>query len=291
MDYHRMFGLVVTDFFLGSPYSVELEKDPSFKQQYLDVVILRKHEGRLKYPLPDGLDDLADHNLLTFKSHHEALDDWALKELTGHYVNYRKQIAAADEPLLPERDFRLYAVCSRFPHNLAQEVPLERLREGVYDCRRGTDRFRVVVAGQLPRTESNALLNIFSAAAEQSLYGKVHYRPRNPDTSTVIYQLFEGYRDEGIIMPYTMEDFAREFAAKHFKDLTPKERQRALKALSPEERQEFVKALSPEERQEVMKVLSPEERLAGLSAEEIERALEALRAAPKGAQPKKRKRK
>src|SRR5437588_11663133 len=102
MDYHRHFGLLLTDFFTGSPFVVELEKDLSLKQQYLDVVIIRKRRGRFVGQLPDGLDDLAEHNLITFKSHHEALDDWALKELTGHYVNYRKQVSAADGPVLAE---------------------------------------------------------------------------------------------------------------------------------------------------------------------------------------------
>jgi hypothetical protein len=41
--------------------------------------------------LPDGLENLRPHKLLTHKSHHEALTAWVLDELTGHYVHYRKQ--------------------------------------------------------------------------------------------------------------------------------------------------------------------------------------------------------
>jgi hypothetical protein len=143
-DWHRLFGLLLTDFFTNSPFAVEVEKELSHQKQQLDVVILRKRKGRFAERLPDGLDDLAAHNLITFKSHQDVLDDWTLKELTGHYVNYRKQLS---KPPLPEADFRLYAVCARFPHNLAQQVPWERLQEGVYRCRRGTDVIRVVVAG------------------------------------------------------------------------------------------------------------------------------------------------
>src|SRR5438445_10402643 len=73
--------------------------------------------------------------LITFKSHHDPLDDWALKELTGHYVNYRKQCSARDQPLLPEADFRLYAVCSRYPHNLVNHVTLEPVHQGVVRVR------------------------------------------------------------------------------------------------------------------------------------------------------------
>src|SRR4030088_2965761 len=100
MDWHRHFGLWLSDFFADSPFVVELEKDLSLKQQFLDVVIIRKRKGRFAGQLPDGLDDLAGHNLITFKSHHDALDDWALKELTGHYVNYRKQCTPRKRPLL-----------------------------------------------------------------------------------------------------------------------------------------------------------------------------------------------
>ena len=71
----------------------------------------RRRPGVMTRPLPDGLDDFTDHNLITFKSFQESLDDWALKELTGHYVNYRKQVGPK-AGLLPESDFRLYAVCA-----------------------------------------------------------------------------------------------------------------------------------------------------------------------------------
>ena len=243
MDWHRHFGLLLTDFFTGSPFVVELEKDLSLRQQYLDVVIIRKGRGRLTEPLPDGLDDLADHNLVSFKSHHEALDDWALKELTGHYVNYRKQVGRGDEPLLPESAFRLYAVCSRFPHNLAQLVPWEMLRPGVYDCRRGTDCIRVVAESQLPLSEHNAPLHLFSASPERVRFGRQHSRQRSPNTSTLILQLFKGYQEEGVVMPYTMENFQRDYAMEHFKDLTLQEQLEVLKNLPPEKLEDFKRAL------------------------------------------------
>ena len=119
-DWHRLFGLLLEDFFTGSPFVVEPEKDLSLHQQLLDVVIVRKTPGAFEERMPDGLDDLADHNLVTFKSFQEALDAWAMKELVGHYVNYRKHLSRRGEPLLPEEQFHLYAVCARFPHNLSQ---------------------------------------------------------------------------------------------------------------------------------------------------------------------------
>ena len=39
IDWHRIFGLALTDLFTNSNYQVELEKDLSIQQQFLDVVI------------------------------------------------------------------------------------------------------------------------------------------------------------------------------------------------------------------------------------------------------------
>ena len=122
-DWHRLFGLLLTDLFTGSPFVVEVERDLSQQQQLLDVVIVRRRRGKFAGTLPDGLGDLAEHNLITFKSLHEALDDWAVRELIGHYVAYRKLVSPSPSDLLPEGQFRLYAVAARFPHNLASQVP------------------------------------------------------------------------------------------------------------------------------------------------------------------------
>src|SRR5713226_3019928 len=141
--WHRLFGLMLTDHLTGTPFIVELEMDLSKRQQLLDVVVVRRKSGMMTRPLPDWLDDLVDHNLITFKSHHEPLDDWALKELTGHYVAYRKQISRRGE-LLPEAGFRLYAVCARRPRDLFHTVGLDSVRPGVYTCQRGSDAIRIV---------------------------------------------------------------------------------------------------------------------------------------------------
>jgi hypothetical protein len=122
-DWHRLFGLLLADFFSGSPFVVEVECDLSQQQQLLDVVIVRRRRGRFTDTLPDGLGDLAEHNLITFKSRHEALDDWTIRELIGSYVAYRKFVSRSPSDLLRPDRFRLYAVAARFPHNLAGQVP------------------------------------------------------------------------------------------------------------------------------------------------------------------------
>src|SRR5947209_807080 len=185
-DWHRLFGLLLIDFFTGSPYTVEVERDLSAQQQLLDVAIVRRGRGRFAGRLPDGLDGLRPHNLLTFKSHHEALDGWALKELVGADVAYRKLVSPAPSDLLPEDQFGLYAVAARFPHNLAGQVPWQRVQAGVYDCRWGTDTIRVVVAVELPREAHNAPLHLFSASPELVGFASGTYRRHSEDTSALL---------------------------------------------------------------------------------------------------------
>jgi len=124
-DWHRLFGLTLTDVFQDTPWRVELEKDLAMQRQLLDVVIIEQTApGAAAADLPDGLDNLRVHNLLTYKSKQEPLDGWALYELIGHYVNYRKLISPK-LGLLPESDFQLYAVATRHPQGLARGQTLQ----------------------------------------------------------------------------------------------------------------------------------------------------------------------
>jgi hypothetical protein len=91
-------------------------------KQRLDVIVIRRTRGEFVETLPDGLEGLDDFNLVTYKSVHEPLDDWALLELIGHYVNYRKQVSPSFAELLPAARFRLYAVSTRFPQKLARQI-------------------------------------------------------------------------------------------------------------------------------------------------------------------------
>src|SRR5437588_367114 len=185
--WHRLFGLSWIDFFWGAPVSVDVEKDLSLKQQLLDVVLIRKDAGVLPRRLPDGFEDLGGHNLISFKSFQDTLNGWALNELVGHYVNYRKQVSPSMQDLLPESDFRLFAVSARYPQGLAQEVALDQVQQGVYAVHHFTGTIRVVVISQLPRQEHNGMLHLFSASEEQRQYGATHHFLCSPQTSTLLY--------------------------------------------------------------------------------------------------------
>lgn len=271
---HRLFGLSWIDFFQGIAVTVETEIDLSLKQQFLDVVLIRKGTEPIPRRLPDGFEELAAHNLVTFKSHQEALDGWALCELVGHYVNYRKQSSPSMQDLLPESDFRLLAVCARFPHNLARQVTLTPVRDGVYEVRLLTMSIRVIVVHQLPCEEHNALLHLFSAREELLRYGREHFRPRSPETSTLLYELFNAYRED-VNMSDKLKEFVRESIDKLLQSLPPAERLKGLPA------EELRKALPPAER---LKGLSADEVIKGLPPEVLEAIARRLRA--NGSEPK-----
>ena len=88
-QWRRLFGITLTDQFTGTPWQLELERDLAPARQFIDVIIVRRQSPPLSevdanLDLPDGLEELRRHNLLTFKSRHEALSAWTLDELTGH---------------------------------------------------------------------------------------------------------------------------------------------------------------------------------------------------------------
>jgi hypothetical protein len=57
-----------------------------------------------------------------------------------------------------------------------------------------------------------------------------HYRQHTGDKRTVINQLFETFGLRGVTMPYTREDFRRDYTRDHIDLLTAEERLRGLSA-------------------------------------------------------------
>ena len=275
---HRIFGLTLADFFHDTSYKVEIEKDLSMMRQLLDVVVVERKPGEALEPevVPDGLEDLSGHNLITFKSHRQALDHWAVE---GHYVNYRKQASPSLVSLLPEEDFRLYAVCARFPRNLAQQCEFRYFKQGVYDFTWGVRTVRTIVAGRVAKVERNLPWLLFSAAPEKVMYGLQRYRWKTA-ASRVANRLLERYIEEGVFMTYTLEDFNREIKDEILQSLTDEDIENLLKKLGPEK---WLRGLGPEERmrglgpEERMRGIGPEERLRGLTLEDIEKYLKKMK--------------
>lgn len=253
IDWHRLFGIALTLHFADYPLTIELEKELAIKRQLLDILILKKGDQPILGPLPDGLEDLAQHNLLTYKSLQEPLDDWTLKELTGHYVNYRKLVSPSLDNLLPEENFSLLAVATRYPQKLIRQSGSnwQRLKEGVYQVKRGSDIIRVIVLKKIPNAERNLVWQLFSAQQEKVQEAARSYLQSDSEINTIMNELLKKYQAEGIHMPYTLDDYRKEYV------------RGGLHLLTPEE------VLTRYEPQQRLAGLALEERLAGLDAKDI----------------------
>ena len=202
---------------------------------------------------------LAEYNLITFKSHQDTLNSDAIDELLGHSVNYRKQVSPNFDDLLPKCQFRLFAICARYPEGLAAEVPLTEVQPGVYEVLWGVTTIRIIVASRLPESEPNALLHLFSRSKSLLEYGRQHCRIWSPQTSTLVADLFAGYHVEGLTMPYTMEEYIRKVHKQWIQEATVEER---LEGLKLEQR---LQGVTSEER---LQGVPFEERLQGVPFEQ-----------------------
>lgn len=218
IDWHRIFGLALKKDFQDKPFEIKTEIDLSIKQQYLDVIILRQKKTGYVGSLPDGLDNLAQRNLISYKSLRESLDDWTLDELVGHYVNYRKQVSPKSK-LLPKSQFQLYAICTRFPENLARDYVLTQRQAGVYTVSWGSHQVWLIVLSRIPIAEHNALWNLFSNVQENVEHAAEQYHSQPNDISSIINRLFEFYKLEGLYVAYTMADFHRDYLLEELPDM------------------------------------------------------------------------
>ncbi len=279
IPWHRLFGITLEDFFSGSSYSVEVELDLSLKQQLLDIVIIEKKEGKAPAVLPDGFENLAAYNLITYKSHQQSMDVWSVRELCGHYVNYRKKISPSFNNLIDEAEFNLYAVSTKYPAKLGERVDFEPAGQGIYDIKSGLFDIRLIVLNRIAESERNAPWLMFSAEPEKVKYGADHYEWRLP-VSLIVDRLFEKYKIEGVTMPYTSKDFLRDVRKETLKSLNKEDIEKLLSEMDPEDRlkglkpEDRLKGLKPEDR---LKGLKPEDRLKGLKPDEVEEYLKRLK--------------
>ncbi|TGO02397.1 hypothetical protein PN36_25745 [Candidatus Thiomargarita nelsonii] len=280
ISWHRLLGLMLMDIFKGSNFQVEMEKDLTFQEQYLDILIIKKSQGQPLKELPIGLENLSDYNLLTYKSIREPLDAWTLDELIGYYTMYRKHLSPSQKVLLPVEKFQLYAVCTRYPHfliELERQKRIKQLTTGVYEVDTYTRKIRIIVTSQLSTDERAAIWLLFSGNASGFSFGESHYKWRHPEQRRLLHQLYQLYHSEEIGMSYTWEDFEREYTSNFLESLSPQERLAGLKPtelLAAFKPTELLAAFKPTER---LAGLKPTELLAGLTPKEIEDYLNQLK--------------
>jgi len=67
-------------------------------------------------------------------------------------------------------------------------------------------------------------------------------------TKMILDQIAFDYQKEGIIVPYTMEEFRHDYVKEHFKELTTEERQEAFKDLTAKQ---ILEALTAGQRRQI----------------------------------------
>jgi hypothetical protein len=202
-----------------------------------------------------------------------------MRRLTSHRIshpvshwpiNYRKAFAATEAT---ER-FGLFAVTTRHPLALLRQIDAVAVKPGVYRFRVLSHLLTLIVLRDVEPAPRNALWELFSFQAEKIIQGAKDYHWRQRDHVPILDQIYHRYRELGIDMPYTFDDFRHDLALELLKELPPEER---LRGLPPEE--ERLRGLPPEE---LARRLSPEDRLLGLNAEELARLRELLNAGKTG---------
>jgi hypothetical protein len=278
-DWHRIFAVSLADVVTGLPFHVVQELELARIKQRLDVALIRLIGARLReqaasWPdLPDGLEELADHNLVSYKSLHESLTCGAMCEVVSNAVLYAKQEWGDDweATLLDSARLKLLAVTTHRPVWLKpDQEPGQTCRmPGVYDVQFLRLTIRVIVPREVGQTPKNALWHLLSGDPDRVRYGMEHYHLHDAALYNILNDLRETYALEGVEMPYTIEDYKREVARELLKKMSPRERREVLspdellEGLSPPER---LQGLSPPER---LQGLSPRERLQGLSPREL----------------------
>jgi hypothetical protein len=270
------------DYFTGSSYRVEVEKNLTMKKtsqylqitlhgndeysverkelpsvpQFLDVAIIKETKGRSPMKgLPDGLDNLSKHNLMTYHSPLQVLESFSLEELLWHYVSYRKKESAPFERLLPERGFRLYAVTTNYPDELKSErITLKCLKDGVYEVPLfGSRTMRMIVTSEVRLRANNTPWLLFSGVPDKVEFAKTHHHWRHPKASSIVHCLYERYFAEKVFMSYSLEDYFRDYQQELFENVPLEDR---FKDTSPEEVLKAVTNVFSPER--IAKALPPE---------------------------------
>jgi hypothetical protein len=141
----------------------------------------------------------------------------------------------------PAADFGLYAVTTRHPRALFSQTEVAGVKDGVYRLQVVSRAVTLIVLPEVASAPRNALWDLFSFQADKVQQGARTYRWRQPDHVPVLNEIYHRYRELGIAMPYTFEDFRHDLALELVQELPPEER---LRGLPSEER---LRGLSPED--------------------------------------------
>ncbi len=113
---------------------------------------------------------------------------------------------------------------------------------------------------EFPETPNNTFWQLYSANPRKIQIARLNYQHKLTELGSIINQLFEFYKMEGVIVSYTVEDYVKDYVKDHLDLLSPED---IFKKFSSEE---ILEKFSTQER---LIGLSAQERLTGLSSKDI----------------------
>jgi hypothetical protein len=213
-QWHRLLGLVLEPLFRELGYETLIEEDVSSKQQFVDIVAIKKSTVLDKLSLLpkiywEAFEDFNDHNLLSFKSYSESFNPESCEELYGHLTNYKKKNNLKAEQV------NLYALVHHYPQKLLSPYEKTRffktVKEGeIFDLDlEGIKRIRFIVA----RKTDNPVLGLFSGDRD-----KVFNCYKILEEQTTILKGLSSYLNKiqeyygvEVNWMYTKEDFFKDY--------------------------------------------------------------------------------
>ncbi len=275
IPWHRLIGLLLKDFFFGTRYEVEVEQDLSVQQQFADIVVLEDTGSDLPKPapkeLPDGFEYLSETNVISFKSMNQPFDRFALLELGGHGVALAKLHDKDNWQSYLDEKLNMFALTTRQPATGTMAKLLKKTaKNALYQIDLVGFRVIVIVLSKAPKSKRNAIWNLFSGRPKLMQFGARNYRWKTRPILGIFKKLYQKFQLEGIEMPYTIEDFVKEYYSEEIKEMPQEERLKWIAEIPEEER---LKGISEEKR---LKGIATEKRLKGISAEELRKRLEEL---------------
>ncbi|KOR32617.1 hypothetical protein TI05_06165 [Achromatium sp. WMS3] len=186
--WHFLLGTTLDHKFGGSGAVLKSEIETTATQQLLDFAIGNLRNYAKNNRVLDGLDPNADHNIVTYKSHHETLDANAINEHIGYYIGYKKGIEKLTDKDHSQDTYHLVAVCTRYPETLAQQAGAKwsKLQKGVYKLDLLLD-ITIVVTSQVEVTPHNSSWLLFSHDKNRVEYALA--LPENADLPEYIPRL------------------------------------------------------------------------------------------------------
>ncbi len=217
IPWHRFLKIGLRQLLKGTCYDVVDEFDISNQAQRVDFVIIRKSDEDLPEPdrrkMPDGLRELADHNLVSYKSMNEPFDHYALNELIAHTVAYSKLKAESDWRKFSDT-LGLIAISTRKPStSVVAKLWHETDNQAVYEIDFSGWLVKLIVINRANEKPQNWLWHLLHGDRSRWQKGSV---------SAILKKLEQQFKEMGILDP-EVEEVEREILSIWAHELTPQQ--------------------------------------------------------------------